>query len=142
MNFRHICAIALLAAALSGCAYTNSVDGASRHRGFVSPIGQDTYLISRQGSSGFVMPTTLRNEALYEANNYCRGMGRQLQVVNVNTIPQIPLGAPGGPRFPAAEVQFMCLSSGDPDAVRTVLRQRPDIVTEHTINQNINIRQH
>jgi len=121
---------------LAGCA-TNS--GTRDVDGFVAPLGQDTYLISRQGAGFWVMPTTLRNQALAEANQYCARRGKQFQVNNIEMLEQIPLGQPGGPRFPSAELQFMCLSPGDPEISRPRMQKGADYVVEQRIDHNVKI---
>lgn len=92
------------------------------------PIGPDTFLISKQGSGFWVMPLDLRNEALKEANEYCSKIGKKFQVARLDMVSQIPLGQPGGPRFPAAEVQFMCLNPNDPELSRPKMQRDPDVI--------------
>ena len=105
---------------LSGCAVNSGV----------VPLGPDTYTISHQGSGFWTMPNSLRNEALKEANQYCNSNGKSFRVVSMEMLPQIPLGVPGGPRFPIAEVQFMCLDKGDADLTRPRMEEGADIIIE------------
>ena len=105
---------------LGGCAANSGV----------VPIGLDTYLVSHQGSGFWVMPTQLRNDALIEANQYCKQNNKIFQVNKIEMLEQIPATAPGGPRFPVAEVQFMCLDSNDPDLVRKKQLNTPNTVIE------------
>lgn len=113
-------ALLAVAAGVSGCA---SQSGAI-------PLGPDTYLISNQGGGFWAMPSTLRNEALTEANQYCGSRGKFFRVVSTQLLSQIPLGQSGGPRFPIAEVQFMCLDADDTELNRPKLRNEADTVIE------------
>jgi hypothetical protein len=90
------------------------------------PIGQDTYLISKQSAGGvFVAPSTVKVEILQEANAYCKSQGKEFQIVSTNELSAIPMA-----RMPSAEVQFMCLERGDPQLARPRLRKGPDTVVE------------
>lgn len=116
-----------------------SILGACATNSGVVPLGPDTYLVSRQGSGFWVMPTTLRNEALTEANQYCADNRKKFEVVRIEMLPQIPLGQPGGPRFPAAEIHFMCLDTSDPELSRPKMQRDPDIIIENRIKKNVTI---
>jgi hypothetical protein len=97
-----------LAALLAGCASNSGI----------IPIGQDTYMVSRQAATGFSGSGTLKAEAFQEANRYCLSQGKNLQVVNTNEAqPPYIFG-----NFPKAEVQFMCLNSNDSEMARPKLR--------------------
>lgn len=100
----------VMAASISGCAATSGA----------IPIGPDTYLLSHQGGGFWAMPSTLRVEALKEANSYCESKGKVFQVVGTN---ETPTGGFG--QFPKGEVQFMCLDAGDPDLARPKLQEQP-----------------
>lgn len=94
---------------LSGCAANSGV----------IPIGQDTYMVSRQAATGFSGSGTLKAEAFEEARVYCKKQNKILQVVNTNEAqPPYVFG-----NFPKAEVQFMCLSETDPELSRPKLRK-------------------
>lgn len=111
---KSLLALIIAAGATAGCATQSVV-----------PIGPDTYLISRQGGGFWAMPSKLKVEALREANSYCDSKGKSFQVVSTN---ERPTGGFG--QFPEGEVQFMCLTSGDPDLVRPKLRKEADTVIE------------
>jgi hypothetical protein len=97
-----------LAALLAGCASNSGI----------IPIGQDTYMVSRQAATGFSGSGTLKAEAFQEANRYCLSQGKNLQVVSTNEAqPPYIFG-----NFPKAEVQFMCLNSNDSEMARPKLR--------------------
>jgi hypothetical protein len=67
---RRSLAMLIAAAAMAGCA---------SHTGVV-PTGQDSYMIAKQAATGFPGLGNLKAEALQEANQYCRGEGRELLV--------------------------------------------------------------
>lgn len=106
----------IFALLLAGCASNSGV----------VPMGQDTYMVSRQAATGFTGSGTLKADAFNEANQYCLSQGKTLQVVNTQEAqPPFILG-----NFPKAEVQFMCLSSNDPELARPKLRKEANTVIE------------
>jgi len=101
---------------LSGCASNSGV----------MPIGQDTFMVSRQAATGFSGSGTLKAEAFQEATQYCTKQGQAMQVVNTfEASPPYILG-----NFPKAEVQFMCLNANDAELRRPKLHKNPDKVIE------------
>lgn len=100
-------------AVLGGCAATGVV-----------PIGQDTYMVSRQGSGGWSSVGKLKAEAFGEASQYCVSQKKSIQVVNTREQPS------GIGRLPEAEIQFMCLDTNDRELVRPKLRKEADTVVE------------
>lgn len=105
-----------VAIALSGCAANSGV----------VPMGEDTYMVSRQAATGFSGSGTLKAEALKEANQFCVEQGKSLQVIHTEEARPPYILA----NFPKAEVQFMCLSAGDAEMQRPRLRKEPDTVIE------------
>jgi hypothetical protein len=92
----------------------------------VVPIGQDTFMVSRQAATGFSGPGNLKAEAFREANEYCISKGKSLQVVSTTeTGPPYIFG-----NYPKAEIQFMCLDLNDPELKRPKLRKEADTVVE------------
>jgi hypothetical protein len=92
-----ILAVGLL---LTGCAANSGV----------APLGQDTFVVSRQAATGFSGSGTLKGEALTEAGQYCASQNKSLLVTNTKEVgPPYVMG-----NFPKAEVEFMCLVPGDP----------------------------
>jgi hypothetical protein len=84
-----------VAAALTGCAANSGV----------IPMGQDTYVISRQAATGFSGSGTLKAEALTEAGQHCGAQKKSLQVITMTEAqPPFIFG-----NFPKAEVQFKCV---------------------------------
>lgn len=74
-------------------------------------------MVSRQAATGFSGSGTLKAEAFQEANAYCAGQGKTLQVVSTQEAqPPFVFG-----NYPKAEVQFMCLADGDIESGRPKL---------------------
>lgn len=85
---------------LAGCAANSGV----------TPIGQNTFLVSRQAATGFSGSGTLKADALTEANRYCANQQKSLFVLDTREAqPPYVLG-----NYPKAEIQFMCLDANDP----------------------------
>ena len=101
---------------LAGCASNSGV----------LPIGQDTFMVSRQAATGFSGSGTLKAEAFQEASQYCAKLGKSLQVISTHEAsPPYILG-----NFPKAEIQFMCLDAKDAELNRPKLRKEADTVIE------------
>jgi hypothetical protein len=71
-------------------------------------MGQDTYMISRSGSIGRMGVGSMKTDNIVEANEYCKNQGKQIQVLASSDYPAT-IG-----NVARAEVQFLCLSKGDP----------------------------
>ena len=101
---------------LAGCASNSGV----------VPIGQDTFMVSRQAATGFSGSGTLKAEAFQEASQYCARQNKLLQVVHTSEArPPYVMG-----NFPKAEIQFMCLSERDAELARPKLRRDADSIIE------------
>ena len=112
---RYLSIIAAIAF-LAGCASNSGV----------MPIGQDTFMVSRQAATGFSGSGTLKAEAFQEASQYCTSLGKLLQVVSTHeAAPPYILG-----NFPKAEIQFMCLDAKDAELSRPKLKKEADTVIE------------
>ncbi len=108
--------VLLAGLSLAGCASNSGV----------RPVGPDTFMVSRQAATGFSGLGTVKADALDEAKRYCAGQKKELQVVSTNeSKPPYLLG-----NFPRAEVQFMCLSSTDPELARPKLQPQPDVAIQ------------
>ena len=92
-----ILASLLFAALVVGCASSGVV-----------PIGQDTFMISKQSSTGYHSAGSVKAEIFTEANAYCLGQGKSLQPVSDSGVDGVP-----GRSFANAELIFRCLMSGD-----------------------------
>lgn len=80
---------------LSGCAQNSSV----------IPMGDNTYMVSRQAASAFTGMGTLKADALKEAAAYCQSQHKELKVIQViDAQPPFVMG-----NFPKSEVQFSCV---------------------------------
>jgi hypothetical protein len=90
------------------------------------PIGNDTYMVSRQAATGFSGSGTLKSEAFQEASRHCENQGKSIQVISTQEAsPPYILG-----NFPKAEVQFMCLEPGDRELARPKLSPTADKTVE------------
>ena len=101
---------------LAGCASNSGV----------IPIGQDTFMVSRQAATGFSGSGKLKAEAFQEASQYCEKLGKSLQVVSTHEASPPYILA----NFPKAEIQFMCLDAKDAELNRPKLRKEADTVIE------------
>ena len=88
----------LLAAAvlvLSGCASNSGI----------VPMGNDTYMVSRQAATGFTGMGTLKAEAMREAYQQCQKSGKSVEVIEViDAKPPYIFG-----NFPKTEIRFKCI---------------------------------
>ena len=110
----------------SGCAINSGV----------VPMGQDTYMVSRQAASGFTGMGSLKVDAFREASEYCISQNKKIQVVHTGeSQPPYVLG-----NFPRAEIQFMCLSEGDRELVRPKLKKEADVVIEKTDAISVDVK--
>jgi hypothetical protein len=101
-----IFAATIVVLALSGCALNSGV----------TPIGQETFLVSRQAASGFSGKGTLMADALREANQYCSSQQKSLSVVDTNEAqPPFVLG-----NYPKADVRFICF---DPKQIDSIIAE-------------------
>lgn len=108
---------------LAGCASNSGV----------VPLGPDTFMVSRQAATGFSGSGTLKAEALQEAQQYCAGLHKVMQVVSTHEAQPPYILA----NFPKAEVQFMCLAPGDPELSRPKMHKEPDVVIESTASTTV-----
>ena len=105
--------------------FSLSLIGCASNSGVI-PIGEETYMVSRQAATGFSGSGTLKAEAFSEAREFCKKQKKNLQVVNTNEAqPPFVFG-----NFPKAEVQFMCLSNNDPELNRPKLRKDAGVSLE------------
>ncbi len=77
----------------------------------VSPMGQNSFIVTRQAATGFSGAGTLKADAISEAEAYCRARGKVLKILSVTEAePPYVFG-----NFPKAEVIFKALDPGDPE---------------------------
>jgi hypothetical protein len=77
----------------------------------VVPMGNNTFMVTRQAATGFSGSGTLKAEALKEAAKFCATQGKQLKVVAITEAKPPYILA----NFPKAEVVFKALDAGDPE---------------------------
>jgi hypothetical protein len=84
-----------LALILSGCASNSGV----------VPMGNDTYMVSRQAASGFSGMGTLKADAIREAYQQCQLTGKHVEVIEaIDAKPPYIFG-----NFPKTEMRFKCV---------------------------------
>jgi hypothetical protein len=78
--------------------------GCASNSGIV-PMGNDTYMVSRQAATGFTGMGTLKAEAMREAYQQCQKSGKSVEVVEtIDAKPPYILG-----NFPKTEIRFKCV---------------------------------
>ncbi len=106
--------LALCCTALYGCAHTGVVQ-----------IGEDTYMVSKQGWIATQSVGALKAEIFQEASAYCQAKDRKLMPVSTNTVAGVL-----GRSYPEAELQFMCLTENDYELGRPKLKPVPNVRIE------------
>jgi len=71
----------------------------------VVPVGQNTFMVSRQAATGFLGMADLKAKAITEANQFCANQEKSLQVISTNESQPPYILA----NYPRVEVQFKCL---------------------------------
>lgn len=90
----------------------------------VIPMGPDTYTISTYHDYS---STGAKAMAYKEANEYCNSMGKQIMTIRNSQGHQRVSGIPTS-HF---DLEFRCLSEGDPDLYRPTMENEADITIEH-----------
>ena len=90
------------------------------------PIGRDTYMISKQSSTGFHSGGSVKANCYREANEFCIKQGLQFQPVKDNARDGVP-----GYAFANAEVVFRCLVDGDREINRPTPKPAPNVIIEN-----------
>ena len=81
--------------ALFGCASNSGV----------VPMGNNTYMVSRQAATGFSGMGTLKAEAMKEAYAQCQKTGKSVEVIEtIDAKPPYIFG-----NFPKTEIRFKCV---------------------------------
>ena len=93
------------------------------HSGVVS-IGPDTYMIANS-EWGFTSGSVQKAKVMKEASEYCKSIDKEMLPVSTAQN-DVAWG-----KTPAAEVQFRCLSHGDPELQRPTLQPVPSTVIEN-----------
>jgi hypothetical protein len=100
---------------------------ACAHSGVVS-IGPDTYMIANS-EWGFTSGGVQKAKVMQEASDYCNSIGKKMLPISTHEN-DLEFG-----KTPAAEVQFRCLSSDDPELQRPNLQPVPNVVIENRNKQ-------
>ncbi|WP_199775530.1 hypothetical protein [Microbulbifer pacificus] len=80
------------------------VAGCAQNSGVV-PMGNDTYIVSRQAATGFSGMGTLKADAMKEAYAQCQKSGKVVEVIEtVDAKPPYIMG-----NFPKTEITFKCI---------------------------------
>lgn len=125
-NMKKLIAV-LMAMLLSGCAINSGVIQSE----------QDTFMITRQASTGFEGSFRIKNLALYDAKQFCANQGKCMHVVSIGGHnPPYILG-----NFPRVELKFMCLDAEDPrltsEELGTMQRPFQNETTTNTLESKL-----
>jgi hypothetical protein len=90
------------------------------------PVGQDTFMITKQSTTGFHSGSSVKAEIFREANEYCTKTGKQLQPVTDRQVDGVP-----GRSFANAELVFRCLSQSDSELNRPTPKPVPNVIIEN-----------
>ncbi len=86
--------VACLSLFLAGCAATSGI----------VRTGQDSYLLSKRGATGWSPIESLRVDVLEQAGQFCTSKGKSLNVMNeTHSKPPYLLG-----NFPRVTIEFQC----------------------------------
>ena len=87
--------LAITCVTLFGCASNSGV----------VPMGNNTYMVSRQAATGFSGMGTLKAEAMKEAYAQCQKTGKSVEVIEtIDAKPPYIFG-----NFPKTEIRFKCV---------------------------------
>ena len=89
-------------------------------------MGKDTYMITKQSSTGFHSGASVKAEIYREANEFCVKQGLQFQPVRDNAKDGVP-----GYAFANAEVVYRCLVDGDREINRPTPMPLPNVIIEN-----------
>ena len=88
--------ITIFGLAFSGCAANSGI----------IPMGNNTYMVSRQAATGFTGMGTLKAEAMKEAYTQCQRTNKAVEVIEtIDARPPYILG-----NFPKTEIRFKCVA--------------------------------
>jgi Short C-terminal domain len=98
----------------------------------VVQLSPDTYMASKTSAGGiWVSMASLKAEVITAANEFAESKGKIAIPLEYKEIPAAPM------RNPSVEYQFRVVDKNDPEAKRTALIPRPDVV----IQKNVNVRE-
>ncbi|MCP1463311.1 hypothetical protein [Pseudomonas sp. S3E17] len=87
----------------------------------VVQMGQDTYMVAKDGSFTTFGGAQVKAELYREANAFCERKSKQLMPVKETSRDS------GYGRYANAELQFRCLDAGDPELHRPTMKSEPDV---------------
>ena len=90
------------------------------------PVGQDTFMITKQSTTGFHSGASVKAEIFREANEHCLKSGKQLQPVSDRQLDGVP-----GRSFANAELVYRCLSPADFQLYRPTPKPVPNVIIEN-----------
>lgn len=103
----------------------------------VVKLSPDTYMISKQDHGGiFGNAGALKADVIREANAFAESQGKVAIPVTAN---EIPMGRGPG-QFARFDYQFRVVDKNDPEARRTALLPRPDVVIDQTSRSTVDVR--
>ena len=101
----------------------------------IDQLSPDTYMLSRDDHAGiFGNIGALKAGVIRDANAFAESKGKVAIPISSNTIPN----APG--RFVSFEYQFRVVDKNDPEAKRTALLPRADVVVEKNEKISADVR--
>jgi hypothetical protein len=109
------------ALAISGCADSGPV-----------PIGPDSYMMANTGTWAWSSGAALVGDLYHQANAFCASQGKQIMTMAHHSNDS---GMGFDKPFAHGELEFRCLSAGDPDLHRPY-RQPNVIVEQQNVDHN------
>ncbi len=98
-------------------------------------LSPDTYMLSRDDHAGiFGSASALKARVISEANAFAESQGKVAVPLSSS---EKPVGGPG--QWASFEYQFRVVEKTDPEARRTSLEPRPDVVIERTDTANVTV---
>jgi len=89
-------------------------------------MGKDTFMITKQSSTGFHSGASVKADIYREANEFCGKKGLQFQPVSDRSLDGVP-----GRSFANAEIVFRCLIEGDREINRPTPTLQPNVIIEN-----------
>lgn len=89
-------------------------------------MGKETFMITKQSSTGFHSGGSVKADIYKEANEYCLKRGLQFQPVRDSSKDGVP-----GYAFANAEVVFRCLTENDNEISRPNMMPIPNVIIEN-----------
>ncbi|PIZ83329.1 MAG: hypothetical protein COX96_08330 [Candidatus Omnitrophica bacterium CG_4_10_14_0_2_um_filter_44_9] len=104
-------------------------------------LSPDTYMLSRVDHGGiFGNAASLKAGVIRDANTFAESQGKIAIPLASQDVPMVPGGYGRVGTFASFEYQFRVVDKNDPEARRTSLVPRPDIVIDKTEKVSANIR--